>query len=289
MNARKIALSAAGLATVAAAVTGGVGASMAYADASEASAGATSSSSSSQDSSSATDSSMSTDSSSPERFGKHNHTEVTGDEATKVTDAVKAQDANFAAEKVLKDEDGSYDVIGKSGDDFVKYDVSADLQTITKDDRGPGRGGPGGGGPGFDHEEVTGDEATKVTDAVTAKDSSVTVEKVFKHEDGSYIVAGTEADERIMFKVSSDLGTVEELEKPDRSDRGDHPGGPGGRGGFEHSEGSEPSEDSGSSENSSSEESDGSSDQQNQNGSESSSDNNADTSFFSGVSTSTGA
>lgn len=286
MNARKIALSAAGLATVAAAVTGGVGASMAYADASTGSAGTSSSSSSSanptdsSNSSSSSDSSNSSgssksDSSTAPKFGKHNHTEVTGDEATKVTDAVKAKDSNFTAEKVMKDEDGSYDVIGKSGDTFVKYDVSTDLQTITKDDHGPGKGGPGGG-PGFNHEEVTGDEATKVSNAVKAKDSSFTVDKVFKHDDGSYMVAGTSGSDRVMYKVSSDLGTVEKLERPARGDR---PGGPGGRDGSSQS-------DSNSGKSSDSSSSDSSSGSDN---SSSSSDNNADSSFFSGASTSTGA
>lgn len=205
----------------------------------------------------------------------HNHTEVTSDEATKVTDAVKAKDSNFTAEKVLKDEDGSYDVIGKSGDTFVKYDVSTDLQTITKDDHGPGKGGPGGD-RGFSHEEVTGDEATKVSDAVKAKDSSFTVDKVFKHDDGSYMVAGTSGSDRVMYKVSSDLGTVEKLERPARGDR---PGGPGGPDGSSQS-------DSNSGKSSDSNSSDSSSGSDN---SSSSSDNNADSSFFSGASTSTGA
>lgn len=250
MNARKIALGAAGLATVAAAVAGGVGSSLA-----NAAGGATGSASNpafsslngtsadavAAESSTGSSSDSSTDSSQKDALGgpggaggmMHNHTEVTGDEATKVTDAVQAKDSSFTAEKVLKDEDGSYDVIGKSGDTFVKYEVSSDLKTITKDEHVPGEGGPGrggpGGGPGMNHEEVTGDDATKVSDAVKAKDSAVTVEKIFKNEDGSYMVAGTKDDERVMFKVSSDLGTVEKLERPAKGDRMRH-----GMGGTNH-------------------------------------------------------
>lgn len=246
MNARKIALGAAGLATVAAAAAGGVGSSLANAAGAATglasnsvsfSLNGTSADAVAAESSTGSSSDSSTDSSQKEALGgpdgpgrmRHNHTEVTGDEATKVTDAVKAKDSSFTAEKVLKDEDGSYDVIGKSGDTFVKYEVSSDLKTITKDEHVPGEGGPGRGGPGMNHEEVTGDEATKVSDAVKAKDSAVTVEKIFKNEDGSYMVAGTKDDERVMFKVSSDLGTVEELERPAEGDRMRH-----GMGGMNH-------------------------------------------------------
>ncbi|MGY5319887.1 hypothetical protein ACXA45_11710 [Neomicrococcus lactis] len=243
MNARKIALGAAGLATVAAAVAGGVGSSLANAaggatglasNPAFSSLNGTSVDAVAAESSTGSSSDSSTDSSQKDALGgpggaggmMHNHTKVTGDEATKVTDAVQAKDSSFTAEKVLKDEDGSYDVIGKSGDTFVKYEVSSDLKTITKDEHVPGEGGPGrggpGGGPGMNHEEVTGDDATKVSDAVKAKDSAVTVEKIFKNEDGSYMVAGTKDDERVMFKVSSDLGTVEKLERPAKGDRMRH-------------------------------------------------------------------
>ncbi|WP_271395755.1 hypothetical protein [Neomicrococcus lactis] len=246
MNARKIALGAAGLATVAAAVAGGAGSSLANAaggatglasNSAAYSLNGTSADAVAAESSTGSSSDSSTDSSQKDAQGgpggpggmMHNHTEVTGDEATKVTDAVKAKDSSFTAEKVLKDEDGSFDVIGKSGDTFVKYEVSSDLKTITKNEHVPGEGGPGrggpGGGPGMNHEEVTGDDATQVSDAVKAKDSAVTVEKIFKNEDGSYMVAGTKDDERVMFKVSSDLGTVEELERPAKGDRmGGHMG-----------------------------------------------------------------
>ena len=53
---------------------------------------------------------------------------------------------------------------------------------------GTGRGGRQGD-PGGTHTEVTGTEAEKVTAAVTAQQSGVTVTKVMKDADGSYDVA----------------------------------------------------------------------------------------------------
>lgn len=55
---------------------------------------------------------------------------------------------------------------------------------------------------------VTGDEATKVSAAVTAKDSAVTVTSVRKDPDGSYDVLGTKAGANVMFDVSADLATI---------------------------------------------------------------------------------
>lgn len=70
------------------------------------------------------------------------HTDVTGDEAQKVIDAVKAKDSTVTIDKVQKDEDGSYDATGTKADGTaVRYDVSADLATITE-----GQGGHGGKG-----------------------------------------------------------------------------------------------------------------------------------------------
>ena len=40
------------------------------------------------------------------------HTDVTGDEAQKVIDAVKAKDSTVTIDKVQKDKDGSYDATG---------------------------------------------------------------------------------------------------------------------------------------------------------------------------------
>jgi len=67
---------------------------------------------------------------------------------------------------------------------------------------------------------VTGDEAAKVSAAVTAQDSTVTVESVRKDPDGSYDVLGTKDGQKVMFDVSADLATVSQAQ-----------GGPGGGGG----------------------------------------------------------
>lgn len=55
---------------------------------------------------------------------------------------------------------------------------------------------------------MTGDEATKVSAAVTAKDSTVTVTSVRKDADGSYDVLGSKNGTAVFYDVSADLGTV---------------------------------------------------------------------------------
>lgn len=143
------------------------------------------------------------------RIGKgpmgHNHTEVTGDEAAKVSAAVTAKDSAVTVETVLKDDDGSYDVIGSKAGAPIAFEVSADLATVTERTGGPGRGPLKG-----NHTVVTGDEAAKVSAAVTAKDPAVTVEMVVKDEDGSYHVLATKAGAPVGFRVSADLTTITE-------------------------------------------------------------------------------
>lgn len=137
-------------------------------------------------------------------------TPVTGDEAAKVSAAVTAKDSAVTVTEVRKDPDGSYDVLGTKAGANVMFDVSADLATITENAGGPGGGHGGKGGPGGASQDtpVTGDEATKVSAAVTAKDSTVTVTEVRKDPDGSYDVLGTKAGAPVMFDVSADLATV---------------------------------------------------------------------------------
>ncbi len=144
-----------------------------------------------------------------------NHTAVTGDEATKVSAAVTAKDSAVTVTSVQKDADGSYDVLGTKAGANVMFDVSADLATVTEN---AGHGGGPGGGASSD-TPVTGDEATKASAAVTAKDSTVTVTSVRKDPDGSYDVLGTKAGANVMFDVSADLATVSQAQ-----------GGPGGQG-----------------------------------------------------------
>jgi hypothetical protein len=137
--------------------------------------------------------------------GASKDTPVTGDEATKASAAVTAKDSSVTVTSVRKDPDGSYDVLGTKAGANVVYDVSADLATVSQA-QGGGRGG-GGGGASKD-AAVTGDEATKVSAAVTAKDSAVTVTEVRKDADGSYDVLGTKAGAKVFYEVSADLGTV---------------------------------------------------------------------------------
>ena len=69
--------------------------------------------------------------------GGHEHTAVTGDELTKVTEAVTAKYPDVQVQEVRKDPDGSYDVMAGTDDDRTMYEVSADLQTITEREGGP--------------------------------------------------------------------------------------------------------------------------------------------------------
>ena len=136
--------------------------------------------------------------------GGSKDTAVTGDELAKVTAAVKAKDSSITVSSVRKDPDGSYDVLGTKAGANVMYDVSADLKTFTPS---TGRGGGKGHGGGSKDTAVTGDELAKVTAAVKAKDSSITVSSVRKDPDGSYDVLGTKAGANVMYDVSADLKT----------------------------------------------------------------------------------
>ena len=78
--------------------------------------------------------------------GGHAHTEVTGTELANVTAAVKAKDSAVTVQRVQKDPDGSYDVIGTKDNNPVMLEVSKDLKTI-QTRTGGGPGGPGGGQP----------------------------------------------------------------------------------------------------------------------------------------------
>jgi hypothetical protein len=132
-----------------------------------------------------------------------NDTAVTGDELAKVTAAMKAKDSAVTVTSVRKDPDGSYDVHGTKAGAKVMYDVSADLATFTQS---TGRGGKGHGG-GSNDTPVTGDELAKVTAAVKAKDSTITVTSVGKDPDGSYDVHGTKAGATVKYDLSADLAT----------------------------------------------------------------------------------
>ena len=70
-------------------------------------------------------------------------------------------------------------------------------------------GGESGAGAGGSNDTpVTGDALAKVTAAVKAKDSAVTVTSVRMDPDGSYDVFGTKAGANVMLEVSKDLKTI---------------------------------------------------------------------------------
>jgi hypothetical protein len=151
----------------------------------------------------ATTSPTATSTSAPDGRGRsHGHTPVTGAELTRVTAAVKANDSAVTVTSVQKDPDGSYDVFGTKAGATVRLEASADLKTVTVS---TGRGGRGGG---HSHTPVIGGELTRVTAAVNAKDSAVTVTSVQKDPDGSYDVFGTKAGANVKLDVSQDLKTI---------------------------------------------------------------------------------
>lgn len=142
------------------------------------------------------------------------HTTVTGAEAQRVIDAVQAKASGVTITTVEADADGSYDASGTKADGTkVRYEVSKDLATITERTGGPGgghgRGGERGPGGASQDTPVTGDEATKVKDAVTAKNAGATITEVRKDPDGSYDAVGTDSSgAKVMYDVSEDLSTV---------------------------------------------------------------------------------
>ncbi|WP_029211467.1 hypothetical protein [Arsenicicoccus bolidensis] len=144
----------------------------------------------------------------------HEHTAATADQTAKVKAAVTAKDSTITVSTVQKDPDGSFDALGTKAGQQVRVDVSADYKTVTV-----GTGG-GHGGSGQNDTAVTGTEATKVKDAVKAKDSSVTITEVRKDPDGSYDALGTKAGQQVFYDVSKDLATITQST-----------GGHGGRGG----------------------------------------------------------
>ena len=94
------------------------------------------------------------------------------------------------------------------------------------DHGGPGGRGPGGRG-GSPDTPVLGDELTRVTAAVNAKDAAVTVTSAQKDPDGSYDVYGTKAGAQVAYDVSADLKTFTER-TGGRGGPADRAGGRGG-------------------------------------------------------------
>lgn len=146
---------------------------------------------------------------------------VTGTAATNVKNAVKAKDASITVKGVRQAPDGSYRAFGTKAGKRVMVEVSKDLKTVTV------RTGLGHGHH-FHHRgtEVTDTALTGIKNAVKAKDSGVTVEKVYKESDGTYRAFGTKAGAHVRIDVSKDLKTVTVTVGK--------PGGPGGHDGPRH-------------------------------------------------------
>lgn len=143
------------------------------------------------------------------RGAGHTHTAVTGAEAQKVIDAVQKANPGVTITTVQKDPDGTYDAEGTNADgSAARFDVSADLATITA---GGGKGGPGGGGGASQDTPVTGTQAQQVIDAVQKANAGVTITTVRQDPDGSFDALGTKADgTSVMFDVSKDLKSITE-------------------------------------------------------------------------------
>lgn len=156
----------------------------------------------------------------------HAHTEVTGADRTAVVEAVKAKDSGITVAQVLRDPDGSYDVLGSKADGSrVMVEVSKDLSSVQVR-----TGPPGGMGKGGMREGTPVDAAvlTKIAAAVKAKDSSVTVHMGVKLTDGSYRAMGTKADgTRVAVTLDKDLAVTDISTKP--MGMGRHGGMRGGR------------------------------------------------------------
>lgn len=143
------------------------------------------------------------------RGAGHTHTAVTGAEAQKVIDAVQKANPGVTITTVQKDPDGTYDAEGTNADgSAARFDVSADLATITA---GGGKGGPGGGGGASQDTPVTGTQAQQVIDAVQKANAGVTITTVRQDPDGTFDALGTKADgTSVMFDVSKDLKSITE-------------------------------------------------------------------------------
>jgi uncharacterized membrane protein YkoI len=113
-----------------------------------------------------------------------NETDLTGDIATKVKDAVLAANAGATVENMTTEDDGStaYEAhITKTDGTHATVKLDANY-TITATEAG-GKGGHGG--HHGNETDLTGDAATKVKDAVLAANAGATVENLTTEDDGS--------------------------------------------------------------------------------------------------------
>lgn len=71
----------------------------------------------------------------PRGGDRGNHTEATTEQTSQVSAALKAKDSAVTVERVMVDEDGSYDVAATKSGDRVMFEVSKDLKTVTQKEK----------------------------------------------------------------------------------------------------------------------------------------------------------
>jgi uncharacterized membrane protein YkoI len=115
-------------------------------------------------------------------------TELTGDTATKVQEAVLAANAGATVDRMETEGDGSaaYEAhITRTDGTHATVKLDANF-TITATETG-GKGGHGHGGQGGNETELTGDAASKVQEAVLAANAGATVDRMETEGDGTAV------------------------------------------------------------------------------------------------------
>ena len=93
------------------------------------------------------------------------------------------------------------------GASLANAEAGTSSSTSSSSTAAPSGAPSGAAGQASQDTAVTGDELAKVTAAMTAEDSSVTVTEVRKDPDGSYDVLGTKDGSPVFYDVSADLTT----------------------------------------------------------------------------------
>ncbi len=154
------------------------------------------------------------DSTRPQRSSE---TALTGDTATKVTAAALAAYPGAAVDRVETDSDGVYEAhLTTAAGDKLIVQIGADF-TVTGTQTGGGHGGGHGGGRGghgaggkghggSGETALTGDTATKVTDAATAAYPGATINRVETDSDGVYEAhLTTAAGDKVTVEIGADF------------------------------------------------------------------------------------
>jgi uncharacterized membrane protein YkoI len=134
---------------------------------------------------------------------------LTGDIAAKVTAVAIAQYPGATIERVETDSDGVYEAHLTTADgNRVTVEIGSDFTvTGTEAGRSGGGKGHGGGGRGGSGETaLTGDTATKVTDAALAAYPGATIDRVETDSDGVYEAhLTTAAGDKVTVEIGADF------------------------------------------------------------------------------------